>query len=101
MSEAERADRSLANTVVRGATLAGGGLLLTQALTLGIYILLARLATPHTFGTFAAASIFVAIGELFIESGMTAALIHRRERLEEALSTAFAATCLGGVLLSV
>jgi O-antigen/teichoic acid export membrane protein len=91
---------SLTHTVVRGASIASGGLLLTQALTLGTYIILARLATPHTFGTLAAASIFVAVGELFIESGMTAAVIQRRDRLEEAFSTAFAATFVGGILFT-
>src|SRR5215217_5223964 len=97
MPEAEQ-QRSLTHTVARGATIAGGGLLLTQALTLGIYIVLARLATPHTFGTFAAASIFVAVGELFLESGMTAAVIQRRDRLDETFSTAFAANFVGGIL---
>jgi PST family polysaccharide transporter len=93
--------RNLTHTVVRGAGLASGGLVLTQALTLAIYIVLARLATPHTFGTLAAASIFVAVGDLFIESGMTAAVIQRRDRLEDAFSTAFAATFLGGILFTL
>jgi O-antigen/teichoic acid export membrane protein len=93
--------RSLTRTVTRGASLAGSGLLLTQALTLAVYIVLARLATPHTFGILAAASIFVAVGEMFIESGMTAAVIQRRDRLEEAFSTAFAATFVGGVLFTL
>ena len=87
--------------MVRGASIASGGLALTQALTLGIYIVLARLATPHTFGTFAAASIFVAVGDLFIESGMTAAVIQRRDRLERTFSTAFAATFVGGILFTL
>jgi PST family polysaccharide transporter len=91
----------LTHTVVRGASLAGGGLVLSQALSLAIYIVLARLATPSTFGTFAAASILVAIGELVSDSGMTAALIHRRDRLEDALSTAFVAALVGGVLFTL
>lgn len=92
---------NLTQTVVRGAGFASGGLLLTQALTLAIYIVLARLATPHTFGTLAAASIFVAVGDLFIESGMTAAVIQRRDRLEDAFSTAFAATFVGGIVFTL
>jgi O-antigen/teichoic acid export membrane protein len=97
----EEPPTNLTHTVVRGATIASGGLVLTQALTLAIYIVLARLAAPSTFGTLAAASIFVAVGDLFIESGMTAAVIQRRDRLEDAFSTAFAATFAGGVVFTL
>jgi O-antigen/teichoic acid export membrane protein len=93
--------KNMSQTVVRGASLSSGGLILTQALNLGIYVILARLASPTTFGTFAAASIFVTIGEHISESGLTAALIHRRDRLEDALSTAFVAALVGGALFTL
>jgi PST family polysaccharide transporter len=99
MSEPE--PRDLTQTVVRGASFSSGGVILTQLLNLAIYVVLARLASPETFGTFAAASIFVTIGELVSDSGMTAALIHRRDRLEEALSTAFVAALVGGGLFTL
>jgi len=91
----------LSRTVARGAGVAGLGGLLLQLVTLAAYILLARLAPPVVFGTFAAATILVTIGTLFVESGMTAALIHRHDRLEEAAATAFVSTLLGGVLLTL
>jgi PST family polysaccharide transporter len=93
--------KNLTQTVLRGASLASAGVVLTQALNLAIYIVLARLAGPTTFGTFAAASIFVAIGELVSDSGLSAALIHRRDRLEDALSTAFVAALVGGGLFTL
>jgi O-antigen/teichoic acid export membrane protein len=93
--------KDLTRTVVRGASLSSGGLILTQVLNLAIYVVLARLASPKTFGTFAAASIFVTIGELVSDSGLTAALIHRRDRLEEALSTAFVAALVSGGLFTL
>src|ERR1700704_5237004 len=64
---------------------------------MGFYLALARLATPDDFGEFAAASILVNAGLLFTESGMLAALIHRKDRLNEAASTALVATAVGGL----
>jgi PST family polysaccharide transporter len=93
--------RNLTGTVLRGVGLAAIGYVLTQALTLGFYVALARLATPTDFGQFAAGSLVVSVGLLFSESGMLAALIQRRDRVEEAASTAVISTALGGLLLSL
>jgi O-antigen/teichoic acid export membrane protein len=90
----------LTGTVLRGAGLAGIGYVLAQALTLGFYLALARLATPADFGQFAAASVVVNAGLLFTESGMLAALIQRADRIDEAASTAVVSTALGGVLFT-
>ncbi|MDQ1741211.1 MAG: hypothetical protein QOE53_2863, partial [Pseudonocardiales bacterium] len=87
----------LGGTVLRGAGIAAAGHVLSQVLTLAAYLALARLISPADFGQFAAASILIAAGSLFTESGMLAALIHRRDRLEEAASTAFVATARAGI----
>lgn len=92
---------NLTGTVLRGAGLAAGGFFLAQALTLAFYVALARLITPRDFGVFVAGSVVVSVGSFFAESGMLAALIHRRDRLEEAASTAVIATISGGLLLSL
>ena len=63
--------------------------------------MLARLVTPVELGQFAAGSILVGIGLLFADSGMMAAVIHRRDRLEEAASTAVVATVVAGILLAL
>jgi O-antigen/teichoic acid export membrane protein len=91
----------LTGTVLRGAGLSGIGHALAQLLTLGFYLALARLATPEDFGQFAAAAIVINAGLLFIESGMLAALIQRRDRVDEAASTAVFSTALGGILFSL
>jgi O-antigen/teichoic acid export membrane protein len=91
----------LTSTVVRGAGLASIGFFLTYTITLGSYIVFARLAPPATFGTFAAASILVSGATLFAESGMTAAIVQWRGRLEAAAATACFSTLVGGVLLSI
>lgn len=82
--------------MVRGVALAGGGYALTQALTLGFYIALARLVAPEDFGQLAAGMVLVGIGLIYTESGMLAALVYRRDRIEEAAATAVVATFVGG-----
>ena len=91
---------SLQRTAVRGARLALIGWSLSQGITFGAYLVLARLVSPADFGRYAAASIITGVGGLFAESGMMAALINRRDRIEEAASTAFFSLLIGGVLLT-
>jgi O-antigen/teichoic acid export membrane protein len=85
----------------RAASLYGVGSLLVQGLTLVVYVVLARLAGPEAFGIFAAAMILVGVGSLFGESGMLAALVQRRDRIDEAAATATVATLLAGVALAL
>ncbi len=93
--------RDLTSTVVRGVSFAAGGYLLAQALNLGFYVALARLLEPTDFGEFAAATVLIGITLLFTESGMASAVIQRRDRLEEAASTAAFATFVSGIVFSL
>jgi PST family polysaccharide transporter len=92
---------SLTGTVTRGAGLAGMGYVLSQALTFAAYLTLARLATPADFGRFTAGAVVVNAGAVLGESGIEAALVYRRQQLEEALNSAFLATVTGGVALTL
>jgi O-antigen/teichoic acid export membrane protein len=87
----------LGETVVRGVGMAGLGYVAAQVLTLSFYLVLARLISPHEFGIFTAGSLFATFGALFTESGMMAALIHRKDRIEEAAATAVLATFAAGI----
>ena len=91
----ERAPANLTRVVVRGVGIAGAGYLATQALTIAAYLVLARLVTPTEMGEFAAGSLIM-IGALFAEGGMLAALIQRRDRVDEAANTAVIATIAAG-----
>ncbi len=86
----------LTETVVRGAGMAGAGYILAQILTLGFYFALARLASPQDFGDFTAGSLLVTVGLLFSEGGMMSAVIHRKDRVDEAASTAVVACAAAG-----
>ena len=95
------AERPLGQIAARGARLAIVGWGASQGLNFAAYIVLARLLDPGDFGTFAAGSILIAFGVLFAESGTMAALISRRDRIDEAASTAFFSLVVSGVLLSL
>jgi PST family polysaccharide transporter len=100
-SQLRTQSHELSRKVLGGTALTTAGLVLSRTLTLLVYLVLARLAAPEVFGVFAAGSILVGIGSMLVESGMLAALIQRRDRLEEAVQTAFVATILGGVAASL
>ena len=91
----------LTRVVVRGVGVAGVAGVLAQALTLLSYIVLARLISPSQFGVFAAGSLLVGFAGLISESGMLAVVVQRRDRVDEAASTAFVATVVGGVALGL
>jgi O-antigen/teichoic acid export membrane protein len=86
--------------VVRGGTLATLGTLLSQAISLIGFIVLARLAPPSTFGAYAAATILTSASLMFSEAGMQSAVIQRPDRVQEAASTAFTANVVGGFALA-
>lgn len=98
---APRPPRSLTSVVVRGVGLAGAGYALSSAFTFVIYLVLARLASPRDFGQFAAGTIVAGVGTLLAESGMLAAIIQRRDRVEEAANTGLVSTLLGGLAMSL
>ena len=98
---ADRADSNFGATVVRGAGLGTAGYFLTQIITLSFYVVLARLAGPEVFGAFAASWIIVGLSSFLTESGMSAALIQRSDRLEEAAATAVLSTFVTGIGLAL
>ena len=101
MSEEPRRRSGLTGTVIRGVSLAGSGFLLGRVITLVTFIVLARLITPEELGQYTSGSILVNFGLLLAGSGMLAALIQREDRLDEAASTATAATIGAGVILAL
>lgn len=87
--------------VLRGMRTVGIGYVVNRALGIALALALARLLTPTDFGLVAEASIVAGFTALFAQSGMAAALIQRRERVEEAANTALVATVAGGAALSL
>ena len=61
----------------------------TQIVSFAIGIILARLLSPHDYGVVGMIAIFIALSNVFIDSGFANALIHKQDRNDSDLSTAF------------
>jgi O-antigen/teichoic acid export membrane protein len=92
---------ALEGTVVRGGSFAALSLLSKQLVSFSGFLVLARLAGPHTFGSYSAAAILIGWGALFTDAGMQAAVVQRLDRLDEAASTGFFINLVGGMMLGV
>jgi O-antigen/teichoic acid export membrane protein len=64
-------------------------------------VILARLLTPEIFGLMGLCQVAIRGLDLFTETGIAPALIHRQERVEEARDTAYVLQVLRGFLLAV
>lgn len=95
----DQAPRDLKRVVVRGAGLAGLGYALAQGLNLAAYLAIARLVTPKEYGIYVAGSLVTGFGVSLSGGGLTAALIQRRDRLEEAANTAVLSSLAAGLAL--
>ncbi|WP_421274771.1 lipopolysaccharide biosynthesis protein [Aeromonas veronii] len=62
---------------------------LTQGIQLAITLYLARLLGPTVFGLVGMLAVFIAIANVFVDSGFTSALIRKTDRTESDLVTAF------------
>lgn len=63
--------------------------LATQAIQLVIMLVLARMLGPHAFGLIGMLAVFIAISQVFVDSGFSSALIRKAERTESDFSTTF------------
>ncbi|WP_068976670.1 MULTISPECIES: lipopolysaccharide biosynthesis protein [Aeromonas] len=63
--------------------------LLTQCIQLAITLYLARILGPTAFGLVGMLTVFIAIANVFVDSGFTSALIRKTDRTESDLVTAF------------
>lgn len=61
----------------------------TQIVSFFIGIVLARILSAHDYGIVGLTSIFIAFSNIFIDSGFANALIRKKDRTQEDLSTAF------------
>ncbi|MGB3532887.1 MAG: lipopolysaccharide biosynthesis protein [Microcoleaceae cyanobacterium] len=73
----------------------------SQAGSLIVFLILARLLTPEAFGLIGLANIFVAFMQIFLEQGFTQALIQHEEIEPEELDTAFWSNIFIGFLLTI
>jgi PST family polysaccharide transporter len=72
-----------------------------QALSLIVFVILARLLTPEAFGLVALAAVFVALAQLVVDQGLGDALVQRPEITPSHVDTAFWVSIATGALLTV
>ena len=60
-----------------------------QLVTLAVFIVLARLLSPANFGLVAMAKVFLSFVWIFLDQGLSMAIIQRRDLEQSHLSTAF------------
>lgn len=94
-----RTDGSLSSKVFRSGFWVVFSALSTNVLSLARNIILARLLAPEIFGLMGICLMVIRGVELFTETGFSAALIHREDKVEEAKNTAFTLIVLRGVIL--
>lgn len=71
-----------------------------QLLSLAVFFILARLLAPEAFGLVALASVFIALLEVFLDQGFSAAIIQRQDLQSEHLDTAFWTNLFIGTLIT-
>lgn len=79
----------LKNKTVNGLKWSALERILSQGVQLILMLILARILGPKAFGLIGMLAIFIAIGQVFIDSGFSSALIRKTDRTNIDYSTAF------------
>lgn len=79
----------LKNKAIKGIIWSGIEKVGVKAISFIVSIIIARILTPSDYGTIGMILIFIAIANIFIDSGMSQALVQKKNRTESDLSTAF------------
>lgn len=70
----------------------------SQGISFLISIVIARLLTPHDYGLVAMVGIFISIAQAFVDSGLSSAIVRKKDRTAIDLSTAFFVNVFIGIL---
>lgn len=92
---------SLKTAALRGATWSAIGRFGSYAGQLVINVILARLLIPEDFGLVAMLSVFQAIAQTFIDSGMGSGLIQKTDRSDIDFSTVFVFNLIVSILVYI
>lgn len=82
---------------IRGAAWVTVAQIFSQLVALGVFVALGRLLAPSEFGLVAAASIMIWFLRIFVDSGLSGALVQRPILTEDHVDTAFWSSVIGGV----
>lgn len=91
----------LRRTVLKGLVWTGVQKWVSQAITFALGVVLIRLLEPTAFGLVALASVFIAFAGLFVDQGMSDAIVQKADLQPEHLDTAFWATLSISAVMTV
>ncbi len=80
---------SLKQQTVKGLLWSGLEKIAFEAIQFIVGIVLARILTPHDYGTVGLIMVFITISQLFIDGGLTTALIQKKNRTDDDFNTVF------------
>ncbi len=92
---------SLRQRALAATTWSGADILVRQGLQFAVSVALARLLAPEDFGTIALLYLFTGIASVFVDSGLSAALIQKQDVSHEDESTVFWFNLLIGMLAAL
>jgi O-antigen/teichoic acid export membrane protein len=95
-----RTGGSVAEKTARSVAWVGASSLLTNLLHFISQIFVARLLVPDQIGLMGIALFFLRVLDVLSQPGLSAAIIHRTERIREAVDAAWSALILRGVVLA-
>lgn len=80
---------SIKNKAIKGTIWSGVEKLSSDTIQFVVTIIMARILMPDDYGTIGVLLVFISFSSIFIEGGMTTALIQKRNRTEDDFHTAF------------
>lgn len=100
-SEHDPSLEDLGSRLRSGAKFASVALVVTQLISLGQTIVVARILSPLEIGTFTLGTVFANFLTTLSDGGMRAALVHRGREVEDAANTVFWVSLVMGTLMSL
>ncbi|MEX0801341.1 MAG: MOP flippase family protein [Dehalococcoidia bacterium] len=97
---AELVEPNLKQQTVAGVIWSAGARIVYQALQFVVTVVLARLLVPEDFGLIAMIAVFTGFASIFVDFGLAAAIIQRKEVEERHLSSAFWLNVAAGIALT-
>lgn len=91
-------NKSLKNTALKGVMWSAIDRFASQGISFIVSIVIARILTPHDYGLVAMVGIFISIAQAFVDSGLSSAIVRKKDRTEIDLSTAFFANIIIGFI---
>ncbi len=92
---------SLRDKTISGISWSAAGNIVMQFFQFIVSIVLARLLTPEDFGLLGMAMVFVAFFRIFSNSGLSQAIIHKKNVSRELYDTVFILNIIIGIILSL